>query len=157
MAKLSQNSNLVSYLQVNRKHEASQWVHIYIISCPFTSGNVSLNEALCSFRYAIHVFGLFSRARVQASDQLHEEPFCFIKLVLGLHISHRLHRKAAVSSLTFQIHPVDRSDLWLSADLWSLRVPLRFTCMLPGTAGPSQCSCSSLSSGSPWIISLPGH
>lgn len=48
-------------------------------------------------------FGLFYRARVQASDQFHEEPFCSIKLVLGLHISHRLHCKAAVPSLTFQV------------------------------------------------------
>lgn len=49
-------------------------------------------------------FGVFSRARVPASDQLHEEPFCFIELVLGLHLRHRLHRKSAGSSPTFQIH-----------------------------------------------------
>lgn len=39
---------------------------------------------------------------------------------------------------------------------WSV-VHHRSTCMQPGMAGPSLCSCSSLSSGSPWIISLPGH
>lgn len=47
--------------------------------------------------------------------------------------------------------------LQLSADQCCLCVHHRSTCMQPGMAGPSQCSCSSLSSGSPWITSLPGH
>lgn len=82
------------------------------------------DESLACDWSACHV----SRTRIQTCDQLHEEPFCLIQLVLRLHVSHCLHCEStqsvsellcsAVSARNEQIR--NSLNTWTHTSCWCL-------------------------------------